>query len=429
MQQAQTSRPSIWITQLWAKPWPFSQLAVSAAIFLYTLSLYKFGKRDPLGSDLGFQGPLEAVLIGTSFLLTLATCLMRRLRLAGWGVLFLTGYAFFALLSSSQSYWPPLSAVKALLMLLTIAMASFACSAIGPQAVLSRFYWSMFLLIGIAILTGLLIPQSFPLFQLDPSGRRRLWIFATHPGVAADFAAILFLLGLFMKPRPPIAAQLGVLSVNFACGGRSSSAVLLGFLLLIYLVHSRRSIIALLSRSFIVLVVLGICTLGGLLTIVLVEPLRIGVQSVFMRTLAESVSVNGRTPIWAFSLNMIRDSIFLGYGPEGARVIFLREFIWSSNAHSGYLEILLTAGWIGGACFFLGWWLIVMRVRRLISLGERVTMLSTHLYLAVLGIIGGLIAPQFTVGLFVLVVMAYLTGRNEVHGDQTAKIINCRPLV
>jgi O-antigen ligase len=397
------------------KSWPLAEVAASLAIALYGVSLFKFGTRDPLGNDLGLQGPLEATLVGLSFSLSLLACLVRRLRLPTLGVLLIIVYGLFALVSSVNSFYPPLSAVKALMLLLTIGIGICLCSAIGARAVLLRFYWIMLALIGLGLLASFLLPGTFPLFRLDVSFRNRLWIFNNHPGVMADYAAVLLLIGLIIRPRPPLVTQLCLLLLNFAAGGRSSVVSLIGLLILGYIWNSRRNLVTFIGRSAILLVILFMSMLVGALVILLIEPLRAGVEYLAVRTVLEAASVNGRTFIWSYALDLIRTHPLLGFGPDGVRDVLLRTSFWASNAHNGYLEILLVAGWIGGGAFFLGWLLTILRTLYIRPGPQAVAAALIHGYLLILGIIGGLIAPNFTVGLFVIVVLAYLSQREPTH--------------
>lgn len=403
------------------RPWLLADVAASVAVFLYVLSLFKFVVRDPLGNDLGFQGPLEALLIGLSFVLSLVACVVRRVTLPSLGALLMLIYALFALLSSVNSFYPSLSAVKGLLLVLTVGIAIGTSSAIGARAVITRFYWSMLAMIGLGLLVSLLLPGIFPLFRVDDTLRNRLWLFNNHPGVVADYVAVLLLLGLIAQPKPPVVFQVGLLMLNFAAGGRSSIVGLVGLLILGYVWNSWQNLGVFVKRSAYLFTILFVSALILGLAILLVEPLRTGVRYLIDRTFLEASSVNGRTIIWAYALSLIRKYPILGLGPDGARDIFLREYVWASNAHNGYLEILLAAGWIGGGAFFLGWLLTMLRVRHLRDRRDLVAVTLIHCYLVILGVIGGLIAPNFTVGLFIIVILAYFTRSDSSYGKIEAR--------
>ena len=62
-------------------------------------------------------------------------------------------------------------------------------------------------------------------------------------------------------------------------------------------------------------------------------------------TLNKSLTFTGRTYIWDFVLNIIRDSWFLGFG-RGTDIIG-QNFSYASEAHNGFLEVLLYTGAIG----------------------------------------------------------------------------------
>jgi O-antigen ligase len=77
--------------------------------------------------------------------------------------------------------------------------------------------------------------------------------------------------------------------------------------------------------------------------------------------IGEDATLTGRTQLWAYVGTMIQERPWLGYGyegfwrgmgSEGARI--WRAIGWQApHAHSGYLELLLTFGWIGTSIFAL----------------------------------------------------------------------------
>jgi len=406
-QQAQAPTQTV-LPGIGSRPWFLADFAGSAAIFLYVLSQFKYIVRDPLSSDLGLQGPLEALLIGLSFAFSLVACVMRRVVLPSPGVVLMLIYALFALLSSINSYYISFSAVKGLLLILTVGIAIGTSSAIGARAVIIRFYWSILAVIGLGFLMSLLLPDIFPLFRVDDSLRVRLWIFNNHPGVIADLVAVLLLLSPIIRPRPPIALQAGLFMLIFLTASRVSTVALLGLLTLGSIWDRRQNGM-----------LIGVLIAG--LTILLVGSLRARFSHLLERTLLEISTFNGRTFIWEFSLSLIREHPILGFGPDGLRDKFLHQYIWSSNSHNTYLEILLTSGWIGGGAFFFGWLLIVFRVKNLRDRSEVIAITLIHCYLAITGLIGGLLMPIVNTGLFIILILACLKRNESSYGKIEAR--------
>jgi O-antigen ligase len=136
--------------------------------------------------------------------------------------------------------------------------------------------------------------------------------------------------------------------------------------------------------------------------------------SVAERTVEELASINGRTPVWGFTMDLMGDRMLLGVGPDGARPLFLERFGWATSPHNGYLDVFLAAGWIGGVCFLVGWAAAAVKALRSSALDKRVGLLLVHAYLGALAVLGGLVSPSTTAGIFLLGVMAQVcTGGHE----------------
>lgn len=391
------------------RPLPLADAAASAAVFLYVMTLFRYFQRDALARDLGLQGPLEVMLIGLSFTLSLVASIARRLIVPPLSVTLITVYVAFAALSSVNSFYPLLSAGKATMLILTIGIAIGLSSVIGPRAVITRFYWSMLILLGLGILASLILPDIFPLFRIHENSRYRLWIFRSHPGIVTDYAAVTLIFGLIAQPRPPVVLQYGLLLLCFASGGRVGFSSLVILLALGYVCNNLhlKGLVKGTWLSIVAAIILGT-------VIQQVEPLRETVLSTIHRTSAEFNTMNGRFALWETALYLILQNPILGLGVEGARNIFVLYGDWASNSHNTYLEIFLSAGWIGGVCFFLGWLLTISYVRNLSS-RDAIAVTLIHGYLIMTGIVGGLTLPISTLGVFIIVILAYFAKGKGKH--------------
>ena len=201
-------------------------------MFLYAVSLVKFFLRDPLGADVGPQGPIElALLIMAGF--TLLTTFHRRtwkLLVAPSAKAFMA-FGALAALSSAFSYYPLLSFVKGLSFLLVCGIAVVAVSAFGSAQVIKYLYYSIL----IVLLAGLVLKFAGggPLMAIDEySGRARFTMFALHPAMLADLCAVTLLLSSFlMSKRPPLYFPAFLFAINIAAGSRAGSALLVVVLL------------------------------------------------------------------------------------------------------------------------------------------------------------------------------------------------------
>ncbi|MBV9839060.1 MAG: O-antigen ligase family protein [Solirubrobacterales bacterium] len=75
--------------------------------------------------------------------------------------------------------------------------------------------------------------------------------------------------------------------------------------------------------------------------------------------------LNGRLGLWTFALGQIHapGRWLVGYGLSGSRVLFASSVPWAGDAHSAWLELLLSLGLIGVA---LATWLVVTLAVRLL---------------------------------------------------------------
>ncbi len=385
---------------------------ISIAIFLFVLSLYKFVRRDPLGTNLGLQGPLELMLVASGLVLSLFALLVqhRNFRLPS-SIIYVYIFSIFTSISSINSFWPTLSFVKAIMFVTIVTTAVMACNATSPRRVLTWLYWAIVWITLLGVFVSIVAPEHYPLFRSSSEGGPlwrawRLWIFETHAGVVADYVALAFLLGYIVKPTKSWASQVFLLVANVTCAGRTSSALLLLGIGVMFLSRLPRKVyLGLVLASVPILCI-------GLLAVVALEPSDAGAQGTqafIEKARLEWGSFNGRTPIWKYGLELLETSWMLGYGFEGTRVLFLERVSWSTSSHSGYLDLLLTAGILGGVFLFLGWFRVLRQTRALESRRDRIGVYLIHLYLGLTAIIGGQMPVVPGLGIFLLVVTGMLT--------------------
>lgn len=95
--------------------------------------------------------------------------------------------------------------------------------------------------------------------------------------------------------------------------------------------------------------------------------------------LGKGTDISGRDELWPAVMHMVSQKPFLGYGyegfwgPAGGPADLLRQLVgWPApNAHSGFLEILLAVGWIGGILFFISFFITVTKSVQLVRITKQ----------------------------------------------------------
>lgn len=181
------------------------------------------------------------------------------------------------------------------------------------------------------------------------------------PAIALSLAAIFAWRGW-----GPKALALTMLIVHCACllftdsrGSWIGFVILLGvfFLLLFYWI---RDYLPRFWRVWFLPIGLGIGAGLGLLMIVLVEPLRDRISSIFVSR--GNSSNNYRINVWGSVLHMIQDNPVLGVGPGNdvfnkIYPLYQRPKFSALSAYSIFLEIAVESGFIGLTCFL---WLLLV---------------------------------------------------------------------
>ncbi|MBP1934760.1 O-antigen ligase family protein [Ammoniphilus resinae] len=78
-----------------------------------------------------------------------------------------------------------------------------------------------------------------------------------------------------------------------------------------------------------------------------------------------TASVLGRTAFYEDGIKMSKDAPLLGYGGGGWKALFTKyqhQPYWSTNAHNGYLELLLDIGWIGLLVFVVVFGMLIGQI-------------------------------------------------------------------
>ena len=333
--------------------------------FIYSISFWKYIKRDPLSSPLGVEAVLEtgSVALACALAVVIARRVSRQ-RTSQTGLTLMVIYGVFTLVSAFRSFSLALSVTKSLVLFAVLAIAWMLAQADLTWEFLQGIYsgYLSVMLFGLAL--GVALPSRYPLILSEEwTHRNRLSLFDTHPNSVAETCTLMFLLGRILGGRWRWLPQLLLVAINVLAGEKTATAMLLVIGLGSYLLERRWSP----RRIWTIWSVLALAALAVMLSLT-------GVLNVvperYATSLASSIygdkvgnelsTMDGRKEVWQKGEELALDGIGLGYGIEGARAALLSAVSWSGQAHNGYLEIVLDGG-VLGACIFLTGWMMLAR--------------------------------------------------------------------
>jgi putative inorganic carbon (hco3(-)) transporter len=220
------------------------------------------------------------------------------------------------------------------------------------------------------------------------AGTTRVYSYLDNPNLLASYLmpAIALSAAAVFAWKGWVAKALAVVMtlVNSACliltfsRGGWIGFVVLGFVLLLLLVHWFSVYLPRFWRAWALPLVLGGSAAFVVLAVLLVEPLRDRVASIFVGR--EDSSNNYRINVWSAVVNMIHDRPVIGIGPGNTAFNkvyprYQRTGFSALSAYSVLLEIAVESGLIGLTCFL--WLLLVtfnqgwVQLQRLRKLGSR----------------------------------------------------------
>jgi O-antigen ligase len=391
---------------------------VACSVVVYVCALPKFVLRDPLGADVGFQGLYELACIGLAFVLACAAALaagrpIRPPRAAA----FLIAYGVLALYSSPNSFYPLLSVAKAVMFIAVVILAVLVASLVGARVALRSFYFAMLGVLVVGIVTGLALSGTYPLFSTSEGIRNRFSIFATHPGILADYLVFTFLLGRLLKPGPPAYLQallvgaLVLTQARTAIGGLAAVVLITAVIGVSGKARYMRLVLAIAVAATVALFWLSPASQP---TLAALDDLTAGY---FSRTQGDLLTLNGRVPLWQALSDLLSNTWIVGYGFDGSRAATLNIRGWAGDSHNGYLEVILISGIPGAAALLVGWLMLLKSGAGLKTDRERGAFYAPSLYLAITSLVGGPFTEGTGLAGFLLAMLACLALQEAVPGS------------
>ena len=360
---------------------------------IYSVSFYKYVKRDPLSGSLGIEAVLETGSVALAFALTVMMALKggRRKFPPLPAMLYLFLFGLFTAVSAFRSFSPSLSLTKSILYFAVVGMAYLIAQMGFSWEFLKGMYSGFVAILLLGLGVGLAFPARFPLIHSEEwTERNRLSVFDTHPNSLAEMCAMMFLLGWILGGRRRVWVQVLLVAINLLAGEKTATAALVLMSGLCFLLERRWSPLRAVGVAAAV-GVLSMVAVLGLTDVANLIPAKYaakGAEAIYgTKTGGELQTMDGRKEVWAKGIDMAEDGVLVGYGMEGAREALLHAVSWSGQAHNGFLEIVLDAGVLGAALFLMGWLMLARAAMR----GTREWMVrvgALHGLIMVLAIIG-----------------------------------------
>lgn len=293
---------------------------------------------------------------------------------------------------------------------LTLYLLMFAlCARVLRQPKAMEWLITIFLHVSLIVSVYGVRQQIFGVEQLatwnDPNSPlandTRVYSYLENPNLLAGYLlpAIALSLGAVFIWRAwlPKILAIVIFMVNSAClvytdsrgGWLAMAGVLAVFGILSYFWFYKK--LPAWCRLWIPIVVVGVISLGMLVTFWQVETVRLRILSIFAGR--EDSSNNFRLQVWASVLKMIRDYPILGIGPGGKAFqaiypLYMHPNYSSLGAYSIYLETTVETGLIGISCFLA---LIGVTLSRGIFHYSRLRRLENNRGFWVIGAIAGIV--------------------------------------
>lgn len=332
---------------------------------IYSISFWKYVKRDPLSGSLGIEAVLEIGSVTLAFALTMVLSMGHGLKRRFGPVpamLYLGLFGLFTTVSALRSFSMSLSLTKTVLFFAVVGMAYLLAQQGLAWQFLEGIYGGFVGIVLLGLAVGFAAPSRYPMILSEEfTGRNRLALFDTHPNGIGETCALMFLLGWLLGGKRRWIPQLLLLVVNVLAGERTASSALIGIGCLAFLLVRRWTAMRAFGVAALACVVaVGVALETSNVASVLPAKYLASVQGIYGKNAASELeTMDGRQEVWAAALRLASDGVLIGYGFEGAREALIQAVSWSGQAHNAELELMLDGGIVGAAMFALGWWLLI----------------------------------------------------------------------
>jgi exopolysaccharide production protein ExoQ len=289
------------------------------------------------------------------FLLILRWKKVIPLIIKGWPICLFTALIIF---SNLWSYTPSATFNSTLLFTGTTFFAYYLASRYSLKEQLQLLGWVFFVIITMSFLFIVALPQYGIMAGIHAGAWRGIYMHKNGFGPFMSISAIVFFIlaqtAQKNLQRAWIFWTFCGISVLFMALSKSSSAVVN-----LVIMGTCVLFLPILRLNF----ELMIPVLAGISSItVVLYTLVLSNSEVVFDLLGKDSTLTGRTELWTFVIDKIRESPWLGYGYGGfwrgydgpSGYVWLSQDFQAAHPHSGYLQLLLDVGLVG----FLGYILI-----------------------------------------------------------------------
>ena len=325
-------------------------------VFSGVIGMVSYGRASD-GAGTGGSNPFDKLTVVLRYAYYAYTIFMLTVRLKtvvrpAFRDILIWGLMGVIVTSYLWSDFPKLSEKNGQLTLLTSLFGLYIASRYSMKEQMNILQWTF----GISIVFSILYSLALPMYGIEQGTHKGAWRGPlVHKNHFARFMAISTVPMLFaaMKAKKHRKIMWGIFILSAILVQLSTSKTgLLVFLTLMLLIPLCKALQS--TRSVVVPIMIVIVLIAASATTWLVnnwEP--------FLYSLGKDPSLTGRTYIWEFVIDKIKERPWLGFGyeafwipgGEGENVKFY-IFLVLAQAHNGYLDVAVHLGLIGFALWF-----------------------------------------------------------------------------
>jgi exopolysaccharide production protein ExoQ len=323
------------------------------------MNLLEGGISEGDGGSSSGSMPLVIFLYMTIYITSFLLLVLRwkkavPLIIKGWPICLFTG---FIILSNLWSQTPPATLNRTILFTGTTFFAFYIASRFSVKEQLEFLGWVMFVIIIMSLLFIVGLPHYGIMAGAHAGAWRGIYVHKNGFGPLMALSSIIFFLLAqtpfknFKNPWPfLILCAVSVISLALA---KSSSA-----LIDIFIMGTSVLLLPILRLSYGVMIpVLSAISSFLVLLYILVSS---NTDAVF-DILGKDSSLTGRTDLWLYVIDKIKESPWVGYGYGAfwqgfngpSAYVWLAQPFQAVHPHSGYLDLLLDVGFMGASIYAL----------------------------------------------------------------------------
>ena len=285
-------------------------------------------------------------------------------------ILLAAGFATLSMASALWSQTPVYTAASALGLLSYLVLACLVTSIMSERMLTRVLLFSFFAFALLALAAALVVPERAWLVPTGYAGSERLQGLSGHPNVLGEQMAVMITLAVVARRQGMLDSAtfllclvLGIIVLE-ATGSRTMLAAVALTWLVVWLRGRGMLALAGTGAAGVACILLVVVAMGS-------APNAEALLAAISRSGStwELLTLTGRTDLWQIALELVGQKPLLGWGYNGTEAIFVanvgRVFYGDPvNAHSMYLQTLVTLGLLGSLPLLA---LLVLVLKRVIA--------------------------------------------------------------